>query len=279
MNTATCIMVTGLALALFAATAHADEADQPARLTLLLESRGYEHDVVKPRDDGPSVVEQVLAGLGETSGAFEITTLRDVRQLTADRLAETDIVAFYTTGDLPFAEGQYEAFEQWVEQGGRFLGLHSATDTLKDHDRYPKLIGGTFHGHPWNAGDTVTIQVHDADHPAAAPYAPEATFREEIYQFRNFDPQAVRVLISLDMARTEKKRSYHVPIAWSRAFGDGRVFYTSLGHREDVWRSDAYQAHLLGAIQWLMGKAEGSAAPNPDLHERETAKAREAAGG
>jgi type 1 glutamine amidotransferase len=61
--------------------------------------------------------------------------------------------------------------------------------------------------------------------------------------------------------------------------GKGRVFYTSLGHREDLWSDDAalkdrrnpvaisqqYQAHLLGGLKWALGLAPGSAEPNPDV--------------
>ena len=69
------------------------------------------------------------------------------------------------------------------------------------------------------------------------------------------------------------------PVSWCRKAGTGRVFYTSLGHREDLWSDDPalpgrindvsiskqYQAHLLGGLKWALGLAEGSAEPNPEV--------------
>lgn len=250
-------------------------ADRP-RVLVLTQSMGFVHDVVKEKDSRPSVVQEVFSQMGQ-AGGFDVSFIGNVQDLTAERLAQTDVVAFYTTGDLPFADGQYEAFERWISDGGAFLGIHCATDTLKSHPRYPALIGGSFDSHPWGAGDMVTIKVHDDAHPAARPYAPQHTMKEEIYHFKAFWPEQVRTLMSLDMEKTAKKRPYHVPIAWCKQLGQGRVFYTSLGHNEAVWRSTEFQQHLQGAIDWLTKKRDADATPNLDLHERETATAKAAA--
>ena len=248
-------------------------ANPPARAAVLLQSEGYVHDVVKPADGRPSVVEQTLTSIAERTNTFDPTFTRDANDVTPDRLADTDLLILYTTGPIPL---DVDALDQWIQDGGALLGIHCATDTLKDHPLYPRIIGGTFNGHPWNADTIITLKVHDPAHPAATCYAPGATFREEIYQFRNLDPTRVRVLMGLDMERTEPKRPYHVPIAWCRDYGKGRVLYTSLGHRQDVWESDAYHAHLSGAIDWLLGRADGDATPNPQVHLREGEIARAA---
>src|SRR4029079_3332252 len=101
--------------------------------------------------------------------------------------------------------------------------------------------------------------------------------QDEIYRFRDFDPTRVRVLMSLDMDRTEQREAGHVPIAWCREHGRGRVFYTSLGHRADVWESAVYQEHLLGALRWLTGAEPADATPNPDVSRREERHAQWAA--
>jgi type 1 glutamine amidotransferase len=223
---------------------------EPVPAVVVLQSRGYVHDVTRQRNGGPSVVEQVIRGVAQDTGTFAPRFTYDASELTADALADTRLVVFYTTGDLPMSVDDLDA---WVRGGGRFFGIHSATDTFKDNETYRKLIGAIFRDHPWNAGDTVTLRADDPDHPAAAPYAPTATFREEIYRFRAPLPDDAHVLISLDRAATPKKVEGDeiIPIAWQRTHGDGRVFYTSLGHREDVWRSEAFQAHLRGAVDWL----------------------------
>ena len=101
------------------------------------------------------------------------------------------------------------------------------------------MIGGTFNGHPWDAGENVTITVHDTEHPISKPWGDEFEIQDEIYQFKNWQPEKVRVLMSLNMAKTKLKEPYHVPIAWCKDYGDGKVFHMSLGHNEGVWEDRA----------------------------------------
>ena len=103
------------------------------------------------------------------------------------------------------------------------------------------------------------------------------TLKDEIYRFKNWQPEKVRVLMSLDMAKTNKKEPYHVPIAWVKNYGEGKVFHMSLGHREDVWTNPTYMQSMLGGIKWIIGQEQGDATPNPDLSAAEEKKAKEAA--
>jgi type 1 glutamine amidotransferase len=52
------------------------------------------------------------------------------------------------------------------------------------------------------------------------------------------------------------------PMTWARPYGKGRVFYTSMGHREEVWSNPMYQALLLGALAWASGRVEANIEPN-----------------
>ena len=186
---------------------------------------------------------------------------------------------FFTSGDLPIDPDTLDWFlNDWLKQKGHgFVGAHSATDTYKEHKPYWDMIGGTFESHPWFANSTVTIDVHDTEHPASKPWGEEFTIQDEIYQFKNWQPEKVRVLMSLDMEKTELKKPYHVPIAWVKEYGDGRVFYISLGHREEVWENPTFQQSLLGGIRWVLGREEGDATPNPELSAELDKKAKEIA--
>ena len=133
-----------------------------------------------------------------------------------------------------------------------------------------KLISPTFTG----KGSTVTVTVHDRSHPVSRPWGGEFSIKDEIYRFKNWQPEKVRVLMSLNMAKTAKKEPYHVPIAWVKNYGQGKVLHMSLGHREDVWTNPTYLASLLGGIKWIMGLEYGDATPNPDLSAAQEAKAR-----
>jgi type 1 glutamine amidotransferase len=243
------------------------------KLILVTQSLGYVHDVVK-HDAGPSRVQRTLEQIGKESGFFTVETIEDVKLLTPQKLREARLIVFYTTGELPFTDEQYDAFENWIKSGGGLLGIHCATDTLANHPRYPKLIGATFDSHPWGQDQTVTVKVHDASWAACKPFAPESALQEEIYQFKDFEPTQVRVLISLDMEKTALKYPIHIPIAWAKNYGQGKVFYTSLGHRDETWASPKFQAHLLGALQWLLDLDKQDATPNPELSATEENRAR-----
>ena len=55
------------------------------------------------------------------------------------------------------------------------------------------------------------------------------------------------------------------PETWARMHGKGRVFYTSMGHREDVWENPMYQGLLLGALNWATGQVDADIKPNTSV--------------
>ncbi len=262
------VVLLGACLLLISGVARA--ADKP-HVILLTQSAGYDHDVVKRKDGQPSLVEQTFATLADRLG-FTVEDTRDARTLTPGKIKSARLIVFYTTGELPFTDDSFNAFDQWIKDGGAFLGIHPATDTFHKppfHDKYNNIINGEFDGHPWTADTTVTLKVLDDKHPAMKGFPQSFTHQEEIYQFKNFDPEQVHVLLCLDMAKTALKKPRFIPIAWCKDYGKGKVFYTSLGHRADLWTSSVYQNHLAGAIQWLLGREKYDVTPNPDVSRRE----------
>lgn len=258
-----------------------EPAKKNARILMVTQSAGFKHGSVTRKDAPLSPAERALTELGVSSGLFRVDCTQDVAQdFTRQRLDGYDIVFFYTTGDLPIAQDVLEYFlNTWLKQRGHgFIGAHSATDTYHNYQPYWDMIGGTFNSHPWNQNATVTITVHDRQHPASKPWGEELTIKDEIYQFKNWQPENVRVLMSLNMAQTELKRPYHVPIAWVKHYGEGRVFYISLGHREDVWQNPTYLQSLLGGVRWVLGQEPGDATPNPELSAAQEQKAKQDAG-
>lgn len=197
--------------------------------------------------------------------------------LSPANLKNYDAVIFAsTTGDLPLPDKQ--GFIDWVMAGHAFIGLHAATDTFHGFPPYLAMIGGEFRTH----GPQVSVDCINQDpaHAAAAPLPRTWTVFDEIYQLKNFDRAKVHGLLSLEKLQVDADASKQVPgdypIAWSRMAGKGRVFYTSLGHREDIWdpnrtekegrknspeQAKLYQQHVLGGILWALGLAPGSATP------------------
>lgn len=261
-------------------------ATRSARILFVTQSAGFKHSTVTRKPTDLSHSERVMTELGVRSGLFRVDCTQDVEtDFTPERLRDYDIVMFFTTGAmydesriLPIPKETLDWFlNDWLKQPGHgFLGVHSATDTFHDYEPFWDMIGGTFDGHPWKSEETVTVAVQDRTHPASAPWGEAFEITDEIYQFRHWQPEKVRVLMSLDMAKTSLKKPYHVPVLWVKNYGDGRVMHMSLGHREDVWSNPNYQESLLGGIRWMMGLAEGDATPNPEVSAEENAKAKQA---
>lgn len=218
--------------------------------------------------------------LGQKTDLFTVDCTQDAAaDFTKANLQNYDIVMFYTTGSLPIAEADRDYFfKEWLPARGHgFIGFHSAADTYGDYQPYWDMVGGTFNGHPWNAGDTVTISVHEPEHPTMKSFGKEFTIKDEIYQYKNWQPEKVRVLMSLDMTRCKPSAAYHVPVAWVKTYGEGRVYFNNLGHNESTWSDSRFIDSVTAGVKWIRGDVDGESTPNPQLSSAEEDKAKAAA--
>src|SRR6266404_2240656 len=246
------IVRTGTGLAMQAGSNLAEPTVNFAKrkVLYLTHSAGFKHEVLP-------LSEQILKQIGERSGAFEVTATQDCSALSRDRLKPYDVVVFYTTGELPISDAQKKAFLDFIRAGKGFIGIHSATDTFYSWPEYGELIGGYFDQHPWH--QEVAVNVEDQRHPATHHLGKSFKITDEIYQFKDFSRSHVHVLLSLDANSVDlNKKAVHrtdkdFALAWWRNYGKGRVFYTALGHRPEVWKDERFQQHLLGAVGWAMG--------------------------
>lgn len=181
-----------------------------------------------------------------------------------------------TTGDLPLPDK--EGFIKWIEEGHAFIGMHSASDTFHKFEGYLDMLQGEFAGHgPQVPADLVAA---DKKHPANGEIGDSWSLKqEEMYLIKHHDRSKVRSLWHMRQHPNKPEEKGYFPVSWVRSPGKGRVFYTSLGHREDLWSADPdmkgrlnpvetakqYQAHILGGIKWALGLVEGSAEPNPSV--------------
>lgn len=253
------------------------KAQEKVRLLMVTQSAGFTHGSVRRPEKTLAPAEIAMTQLAQQSGLFEIHCTQDcAADFTKDNLQNYDVVMFYTTGKLPIAEADLDYFfQEWLTQKGHgVIGVHSATDTFKDYKPYWDMIGGSFNGHPWGSGSTVTFSVHEPQNPMMVPFGEEYTYQDEIYQYKNWQPEKVRVLMSINMEKTELKRPYHVPVAWVKNYGQGRVYVNNLGHREQTWTNKNYLESLLQGIKWVSGQIEANADPNPDLSAAQEAKAK-----
>ncbi len=241
-----------LLLTACAATARTrdDSANAPRKVLYFTLSAGFKHDVLPES-------ERILRELGRRSGRFEVTVSQDPAMLSARELAKYDALVFYTTGELPIDARQKQDLLDFVEGGKGFVGVHSATDTFYQWPAYGRMLGGYFDKHPWH--EEVTVKVEDREHPATRHLGERFDITDEIYQFKDWSRDDVHVLLSLDPDSVDltlpdvHRTDRDFALAWTRQQGQGRVFYTALGHRSEVWNDPRFQRLLVGGVLWSMG--------------------------
>jgi type 1 glutamine amidotransferase len=151
---------------------------------------------------------------------------------------------------------------QFIRGGGGFVGIHAATDCLRDSDTYLEMIGGQFWQHPWNGDQMVAVRVEEPKHPLIRGIFSGDKFRvgDEIYQFREpFSRRNQKVLLSINIEKSDaphlpllrEDRDY--PVSWIREYGKGRVFYSSLGHRKETYGNSQILECWLRGLQFVLG--------------------------
>ena len=222
------------------------------RLLVVSHTAGFRHEgAIKSFD-------KVIAELAEKSGQFTVDycrTAEDVKQMMSpEALKKYDGVVFSnTTGNIGIPD--LPAFLNWVKAGKAVIGIHAAADTYHDEPAFLEMLGGQFLTH--GAQCEVEVIVEDAKHPAMAHLAPRFRVFDEIYHFKNIDRAKLHVLGSMDRHPPDGLPQAGQPgdylLIWCKPYGKGRVFYTGLGHREDVIESEWYKQHILGGIRWALG--------------------------
>ncbi len=262
-----CLVAAALAAVALAPASGQQGAPKKKRLLAIGASKGFQHDSV-------SHGMATLWKIGQESGLWDTYIKTDTQLLTKQRLGGNaknldyfDAVFFYTTGEIDLTDEQKKDLLSFVRDDGKgFLGSHSATDTLYKWPEYGELIGGYFDLHPWNQIDAEVI-VEDQVHPSTKHFPARFVLKDEIYQFKDFSRDRVRVLMRMDADKVDlTKNGVHrkdkdFALTWVRNYGKGRVFYSALGHREEVWDRKDIQQMWLEAVKWAMGMTPGDATP------------------
>jgi uncharacterized protein len=269
------------------------------RVLFFTKSSGWEHEVIRdPAASGrpinkssgnevPGLAFQVLKALGEKD-SIEFIFSKDGSLFTPAYLARFDAFFFYTTGDLTTVgtdgnpamtpEGKL-ALLQAIAGGKGFIGTHSAADTFHspgaatkteaprfhadgdNADPYIKMLGGEFINH--GSQQLSHLIVTDPKFPGVSLVPMGNHIFEEWYSLKDFadDLHVVLVQDTEGMSGNLYARPNY-PSTWIHMYGKGRVFYTNLGHRDDMWKSALFQSLLTGALNWAVGRVDADVTPN-----------------
>ena len=238
---------------------------------VISQTNGFEHDSI------PDAMTAIFE-MGRESGLWDTTLRTDTKLLTKKELTANaknlnyfDLLIFAsTTGELTLDDSQKQDMMSFIKDDGKgFVGIHAALDTNYQWPEYGEMIGGWFDQHPWSTFNAPIVN-EDPTFPAVRHFPARFVKYDEIYQPKAWSRDKVNVLLSLDASKLDytnnpriHREDHDFAVAWSKMYGKGRVFYSTLGHTEESWQDPEIRKMYFEAIKWALGMTEGSTASHP----------------
>ena len=264
-----------LAACAIAALAAAQRPAPPKHVLAWADVRnGYQHDSI-------SHAVATIERLGRESGAYDtfirtdsqLITRREItfkigtgiatgEQFLARNLNYFDAIFFFGVREIELSPDQRADLLSFVRDDGKgFVAAHSAATAFFSWPEFGDMLGGRFDEHPWGIAEG-TVVVDDPKFPAMRHFPPRVVVRDELYQIKDFSRDKIHVLAHLDASRLDLRQPLvhrtdgDFPVAWSKSYGKGRVFYSILGHGADDWDNPLLQQMYFQAIRWSLGLTE-----------------------
>ncbi|MCH8569477.1 MAG: ThuA domain-containing protein [Balneolales bacterium] len=215
---------------------------------LLIFSRtsGWRHDSIEPG----------IEAIGKLASEHEVgaAATEDADYFTPENLSKYDAIIFLNTSETIFEDEHRQAFKQFMQNGGGYVGIHSASDTEYNWPWYHGLVGAYFDNHPNNPNvRNAIIEVVNTNHPSTEMLPTRWKRDDEWYNFQGFN-EGLNVLLKLDTNSYEgSDHPGNHPVAWYQEYDGGRAFYTALGHTKESFSEDLFLQHLWGGIEYAMG--------------------------
>lgn len=220
--------------------------------------------------------------LGRESGLYDTWIRTDTQWITKKRVAgydgetvnvrnldDFDAIFFYSIGELPMTAGQKSDLLSFVRDDGKgFVAAHTGNNAFFSWPEFADMIGGRFDDHAWELFDAPVI-VEDPAFPAMKAFPLAFTINDEIYQVKDYSRDNLRVLARLDASKLDlgSKRVHRTDrdfaVAWAKRYGKGRVFYSSFGHRPELWDRQDVRTMYLEALKWSMALNDADVTPRP----------------
>jgi type 1 glutamine amidotransferase len=217
-----------------------------AKPTVLIfcKTNGYHHASITT---GIAAITQ----LGKEHG-FAVDTTADSTWFRPNILKKYSALIFLSTTGTVFGPEEEKALQEYIHQGGGFVGVHAAADCEYNWQWYGNLVGGYFKSHPKQ--QEAKFIIVDKNNPATQGLPDPWTHFDELYNYKYYAPD-IKVLIKVDeTSYTGGANGDNHPMAWYHDFEGGRSFYTALGHTDATWADPLFLHHLLAGIQYAIGK-------------------------
>ncbi|MFB9315717.1 ThuA domain-containing protein [Nocardioides plantarum] len=257
-------------------SAPAPRAEPTYDVLVFSKTTGFRHGSIPA---GITAIERLGAQYG-----FSVTATEDATKFTLANLQQYEAVVWLSTTSDVLNDTQQAAFEDYIQAGGGYVGVHAASDTEYTWPWYGKLVGAYFRNHP--AGTpTATVKVEDKTTPSTCALPDSMSRTDEWYNFQptegtfaggplpyvggngpatvpDYSPRTnsnIHVLATVDESTYNEEDGNTTdddhPIAWYQEFDGGRSFYTGGGHTDASFSEPLFRLHLLGGIQYAADQA------------------------
>ena len=249
--------------------------DKPKKVLIFSVTKGYRHRSIPTG-------KLAFKMLGERTGAFEAVISDDLSNFEPENIDQFGAICFLNTTNEVFSphskrkkvkltpeeEQEWTAREarlkesmmRFIKSGKGFIGIHAATDTFYQWPEYGEMIGAYFAGHPWTQGTLVHVNAPNPNNKLISYLNGESLeLKEEIYQYKSpLNEESADVILKLDphknsFAKAIRPEEKNNPVSWTKAHGNGRVFYSCFGHNDHVYYHPKILQHYLNGIQWALG--------------------------
>jgi hypothetical protein len=231
---------------------------------------GYQHESI-------SHAFATIERLGRESGAFDTyfrtdsqlitkhpitfetgTGIATGEQFLAHNLDYFDAIFFFGVREIDLTPEQRADLLSFVKDDGKgFVTAHSGATAFFSWAEFGEMLGGRFDEHPWGITDA-TVVVDDPSFPAMKKFPSRSVFHDEHYQLKDFSRDKVHVLAHLDASKLDlhaplvHRKDGDFPVAWTKTYGKGRVFYSTLGHEDAAWDNPPIQQMYFEALRWAL---------------------------
>ncbi len=212
---------------------------------------GYVHDNIQSSVDA-------IKKMGAENG-FQVDVSDDPKVFTDANLKQYNALIFSNSNNEAFEnDAQRDAFRSYIQAGGGFVGIHSASGSERNWPYFWATLGGKFVRHP--PFQKFVVHVKDTNHPATKDLPATFEWADECYYMDHLNPAIHPLLVADPAAIQDPEKAAHpgelvagfLPLAWYQEFDGGREFYTSLGHQKEAYANPILYRHILGGILWVM---------------------------
>jgi type 1 glutamine amidotransferase len=218
------------------------------------DGKGYVHDNIASSVDA-------IKKMGAEKG-FAVDVSDDPAAFSESNLKQYAAIVFSNSNNEAFSsDAQRDAFKHYIESGGGFVGLHSASGSERDWPYFWSVLGGKFAAHP--RMQPFLVQVADPNFPAVKNLPAQFEWTDECYFIDHLNPDIHPVLVT-DRTRLSFLEQMKIdvgsfpnplPLAWYHQYDGGREFYLALGHNKEDYANPMLYGIIENGILWAIGTA------------------------